>query len=383
MKIVIAPDSFKHSLSAVEAAHAIEAGFRQCFPDAQYVTLPLADGGEGTLAALNQCLAGHQKSTNVLNALGETTCAPWLLLPANEHQAKTTAYIELACAAGLGSIPLDQRQPLAAHTYGCGQLIQAALDHGAQSIVLGLGGSASTDGGSGLLSALGARLLDSQGQLLELGGGALSELASIDLSQLDPRCREVAMVLACDVNNPLLGPHGASAIFAPQKGATPHQVSLLEAGLSQMAQVCESVTGQHRGHTTGFGAAGGTPLGLSMAFDVAIESGIEMVLALLNAKQCLQGADLVVTGEGQMDAQTLQGKAPWGIAKLAQQQGIPVLAIAGATGPDVTPLYQQMTCVFPAVPRVQPLAETLAQSKQNLTQTARNVAHAIALGMRL
>ncbi|WP_232525256.1 glycerate kinase [Motilimonas pumila] len=377
---MIAPDSFKHSLSALEAAQAMEQGFRYCFPDAEYHLLPLADGGEGTLTVLQQCLSGEEKSSVVLNAIGEPVTASWLWLPAHRQQAKATAYIELARAAGLAQLPLARRQPLVAHTYGCGQLIQAALEQGAEKIVLGLGGSASTDGGSGMLQALGAKLLDKQGQPLELGGGALSALASIDLSQLHARCSEVEMVLACDVSNPLLGPRGASQVFAPQKGASPQQIIQLESGLRQFAQVCADIAGLDKSNSPSFGAAGGSPLGLNMAFNVTIVSGIEMMLALLNAARVLQGADLVVTGEGQMDGQTLQGKAPWGITQLAQQQGIPVIAIAGAIGADIAPVYQHISAAFSCVPRVQPLTATLAQAKHNVMQTARNVASAIQLG---
>ena len=389
MKIVIAPDSFKESLSAASVAACIEKGFREIFPDADYVTLPLADGGEGTVDVLLQGLVGQKRTHQVEGPLGELINAEWAMLEPSDSNPKKTALIEIAAASGLDLISPELRNPLLASSFGTGQLILEAIELGAQTIILGLGGSATNDGGAGIVQALGGRLLDSKGQDdngqdLSRGGAVLAELASIDLTGLDSRCADIKLIVACDVDNPLCGDNGASHIFGPQKGATPEQVLMLDKALANFAEIAES-QGCVRGddpvqNRTGYGAAGGAPMGLGLLFDMEIKPGIEMVLDVLQANDVLKGADLVITGEGQMDNQTLQGKTPYGIAKRASLQGIPTIGIAGSLGTEVEALYGEMSSLFGTVRSPQLLNQVLKEAEVNLTRTARNIAATLKLG---
>ncbi|MDH5926475.1 glycerate kinase [Vibrio lentus] len=387
MKIVIAPDSFKESLSAVSVAACIEKGFREIFPDADYVTLPLADGGEGTVDVLLQGLAGQKRTHQVEGPLGGLVSADWAMLEPSVQSSKRTALIEIAAASGLDLLTPELRDPLVASSFGTGQLILEAIEQGAQTIILGLGGSATNDGGAGIVQALGGRLLDRNGQELGRGGAALAELASIDLTDLDSRYTDVELIVACDVDNPLCGDNGASHIFGPQKGATPEQVLLLDKALANFAKVAEvqgGVCGDEPVHSrTGYGAAGGTPMGLGVLFNMQIKPGIEMVLDVLQADDVLKGADLVITGEGQMDNQTLQGKTPYGIAKRASLQGIPTIGIAGSLGTEVEALYGEMSSLFGTVRSPQSLDQVLQEAENNLTRTARNIAATLKLGRKI
>ena len=384
MKIVIAPDSFKESLSAVSVAACIEKGFREIFPDADYVTLPLADGGEGTVDVLLQGLAGQKRASQVEGPLGELVNAEWAMLEPSDRNPNKTALIEIAAASGLDLLTPDHRDPLVTSSFGTGQLILEAIEQGAQTIILGLGGSATNDGGAGIVQALGGTLLDNAGQDLNRGGAALAELAFIDLTGIDSRCVDIELIVACDVDNPLCGENGASHIFGPQKGASPEQVVTLDKALANFAQVAEMqgcVGGDEPVHKrTGYGAAGGTPMGLGLLFNMQIKPGIEMVLDVLQADEILKGADLVITGEGQMDNQTLQGKTPYGIAKRASLQGIPTIGIAGSLGTEVEALYGEMSSLFGTVRSPQPLNQVLQEAEINLTRTARNIAATLKLG---
>lgn len=386
MKIVIAPDSFKESLSAVSVAACIEKGFREIFPDADYVTLPLADGGEGTVDVLLQGLAGHKRAHQVEGPLGALVNAEWAMLEPSDRNPNKTALIEIAAASGLDLLTLEQRDPLVASSFGTGQLILEAIKQGAQTIILGLGGSATNDGGAGIVQALGGRLSDNAGQELSRGGAALTELASIDLSDLDSRCADIELIVACDVDNPLCGDNGASHIFGPQRGE-PEQVLMLDKALMNFAQIAETqgcVGGDEPvSKRTGYGAAGGTPMGLGLIFNMQIKPGIEMVLDVLQADEVLKGADLVITGEGQMDNQTLQGKTPYGIAKRASLQGIPTIGIAGSLGTEVEALYGEMSSLFGTVRSPQTLAKVLQEAELNLTRTARNIAATLRLGHKI
>ncbi|MEZ8153413.1 glycerate kinase [Vibrio splendidus] len=386
MKIVIAPDSFKESLSAVSVAACIEKGFREIFPDAEYVTLPLADGGEGTVDVLLQGLAGQKRTHQVEGPLGALVSAEWAMLEPSAQNPNKTTLIEIAAASGLDLLTPEQRDPLVASSFGTGQLILAAIERGAQTIILGLGGSASNDGGAGIVQALGGLLLDDDGQELGRGGAALAELASIDLTGLDSRCADIELIVACDVDNPLCGDNGASHIFGPQKGATSEQVLMLDKALANFAQIAESqgcVGGEPVQERAGYGAAGGTPMGLGLLFNMQIKPGIEMVLDVLQADEVLKGADLVITGEGQMDNQTLQGKTPYGIAKRASLQGIPTIGIAGSLGTEVEALYGEMSSLFGTVRSPQPLNQVLKEAEMNLTRTARNIAATLKLGRKI
>ncbi|MDP2590135.1 glycerate kinase [Vibrio splendidus] len=387
MKIVIAPDSFKESLSAVSVAACIEKGFREIFPDADYVTLPLADGGEGTVDVLLQGLAGQKRIHQVEGPLGALVNAEWAMLESSDSNPNKTALVEIAAASGLDLLKPEQRNPLVASSFGTGQLILEAIEQGAQTIILGLGGSATNDGGAGIVQALGGLLLDHKEQELNRGGAALVDLASIDLTGLYSRCADVELIVACDVDNPLCGDNGASHVFGPQKGATPEQVLRLDKALANFAQIAESqgcvVGGESVQGRAGYGAAGGTPMGLGLLFHIQIKPGIEMVLDVLQADEVLKGADLVITGEGQMDNQTLQGKTPYGIAKRASLQGIPTMGIAGSLGTEVEALYGEMSSLFGTVRSPQPLNQVLQEAEMNLTRTARNIAATLKLGRKI
>ena len=378
MKIVIAPDSFKESLDAMAVATCIENGFSQIFKQAEFIKLPLADGGEGTVDVLLQALQGKKQYARVTGPLGLPVDAMWALLEDGK-----TALIEVAAASGLDLLSPDQRDPLQATTLGTGEIIKKALDLGVDKILLGLGGSASNDAGAGILSALGGKLLDRTGNEIALGGAALQNLVSIDLSGLDPRYAKVEFIVACDVDNPLCGERGASAVFAPQKGADANQVKQLDLDLANFANIAQQKLNINHHNSPGFGAAGGTPLGLSLAFNIHIKAGIEVVLDALNADQVLHNTDLLITGEGQMDNQTLQGKAPYGIAKRANKQGIPVIAIAGSLGTEVDALYDNIGSIFGTVRSPQHLAQVLAEAEANLTRSARNIAATLLMGNQL
>ncbi|MDN3699306.1 glycerate kinase [Vibrio cortegadensis] len=380
MKIVIAPDSFKESLDAMSVADAIQRGFCQELPNAEYVKVPLADGGEGTVEALLQALTGDKQYSKATDALGNEVTVMWAIL---KDKMGKTALIEVAAASGIDIIAPEKRNIRDASTYGTGIVIKEALDQGVDKIILGLGGSATNDGGAGILQALGGRLLDDSGNDLPVGGIALKDLKAIDLSNLHHRCSEVELILACDVDNPLCGKNGASYIFGPQKGANKDDLQALDLALKQFAKCGESVNGINALTVSGFGAAGGTPMGLSLAFDIQIKAGIEMVLDTLDFDLILDNADLVITGEGQMDDQTLQGKAPYGVAKRAQDKGIPVIGIAGSLGKDVKALYSSIDCVFDTVRSPQPLPQVLEEAELNLVRTARNIAATLKLGKQV
>lgn len=384
MKIVIAPDSFKESLDAHQVASCIERGFADVFPYAEFVKLPLADGGEGTVDVLLTALNGKKQRLQTTDALGRECTAYWASLEQTADGKKVnTALVEFAQASGLDRLTVEERSPLTASSYGTGLLIRDALDKGTEQIIIGLGGSATNDAGAGILQALGGKLLDKQGNELSGGGAELSQLESIDLDGLHPRCKEVTLVVACDVNNPLCGKSGASAVFGPQKGVSQIQVEQLDAAIGHFADIAQAQTGINHRNSTGFGAAGGTPLGLSLAFNIQIKAGIEMVLDALDADKVLEGASLVVTGEGQMDNQTLQGKTPFGIAQRAQKLNIPTIGIAGSLGTDVEKLYGSMSSLFGTVRSPQSLDQVLSEASQNLTRTARNIAATLKLGRQI
>lgn len=384
MKIVIAPDSFKESLDAASVSKCIENGFREVFPDAEYVALPLADGGEGTVDVLLQGLSGNKYTTEVMGPLGDTVTAQWAMLEPSPSNPKRTALVEIAAASGLDLVAPEKRNPMLATSFGTGQLMLEAIEQGAEAIILGLGGSATNDGGAGIVHALGGKLLDEQGKEIALGGFALSQLTTIDLSGLDDRMRNIDLTVACDVANPLCGENGASHIFGPQKGASSEQVQALDSALHHFATVAmhqhPNIAKSDTLEISGYGAAGGTPMGLSLLFAMQLKPGIEMVLDTLNADEVLKGASLVVTGEGQMDNQTLQGKTPFGIALRAQKQGIPTIGIAGSLGTEVDELYSAMGALFGTVRSPQPLEQVLKEAEINLTRTARNIAATLKLG---
>lgn len=333
MKIIIAPDSFKDSLSAEGVARAIALGLADAWPDAKVQLCPMADGGEGTVESILAACAGQLRSTRVQGPLGAAVEARWGWLP-HSH----TAIIEMAEASGLQLLAPGQRDACTSSTFGTGELIQAALEEGAQRIILAIGGSATNDGGAGALQALGLKLLDQQGRMLPRGGLALADLASIELNALDPRLAQVRFEIAADVNNPLCGEHGASAIFGPQKGASPHQVQQLDQALGHFADLCAQVLPRDVRDEPGSGAAGGLGFAAKAFLGAQFRPGVEVVAELVGLEQAVRDADLVITGEGRFDAQTLRGKTPFGVARIAREHGVPVIVIAGTLGEG----YQQM-----------------------------------------
>lgn len=369
MKIVIAPDSFKESLSAAGVARALARGLRQALPEAELIECPLGDGGEGTLDAVLAATDGEVREAQVTGPLGEAVTARWGWLA-----EQRTAFVEMASASGLELVPKARRDVRVATSRGTGELLQAALDAGAERLVLAIGGSATNDGGAGLLQALGARLLDAQGQALAPGGAALANLASIDLAALHPRLAEVAVVIAADVDNPLCGPQGASHVFGPQKGASPEQVQELDGALAHFATITAATLGRDVREQPGAGAAGGVGFAALAFLGATFRAGIEVVADLVGLEEALTGADLALTGEGRLDGQTLRGKTPAGVLRLAQRQGVPVVAVAGSLGEGYDALYEQgLAAAFSLVPGPLSLDEALAQAEVLLERTARDV----------
>jgi glycerate 2-kinase len=325
MRILIAPDKFKGSLTAAEAAAAIAEGALRVYPEAVATQFPIADGGEGTLEAA--VAAGYEERlTAVVGPILAPLGAAWAIRKAGD--GKVTAVIETAQASGLADMEPTPANALRAHSYGCGQLIAAALDAGATEIVLGLGGSAMTDGGSGALRALGLKPLDSAGNVVPLGGGSLADIVALDTGGLDPRLSRTTFRIAVDVRNPLYGPSGAAHVFAPQKGADQDAVEMLDAGLRNWASMLREATGRDV-NVPGAGAAGGFPASFLAFTDATLEGGFALVAALTGLAGQLDQADLVITGEGSMDSQSLTGKAPIALADAARERGIPVIVVAG------------------------------------------------------
>ncbi len=375
MKIVIAPDSFKDSLSAEKVANAIAAGLADALPDAQLVTCPMADGGEGTVEAIVAAGNGQLRRNHVQGPLGEAVEAHWGWLP-DSH----TAIIEMAEASGLQRVPLSQRDARISSTFGTGELIRAALDAGAQRIILAIGGSATNDAGAGALQALGLGLFDAERQPLAPGGLALSRLAHIELSGLDPRLADVRFEIAADVNNPLCGEHGASAIFGPQKGATPEHVRLLDRALGHFADHCAAVLPKDVRDEPGSGAAGGLGFAAKAFFGAEFRAGVEVVAELVGLAEAVKDADLVITGEGRFDAQTLRGKTPFGVARIAQAQGVPVVVLAGTLGEGYQTLYAHgINAAFAVTSGPMSLEDACANAAQLLTDRARDIARLMAI----
>ena len=375
MKIVIAPDSFKESLTALEVANAIETGFKRIFPNAEYVKLPMADGGEGTVQSLVDATQGRLIEAEVTAPLGNQVKSFFGLSGDGK-----TAIIEMAAASGLHLVPMDKRNPCQTTSFGTGELIKQALDQGVQHIILGIGGSATNDGGAGMLQALGLRLLDKNGQSIGFGGAALSNLAEIQLVDLDPRLQHVQIEVACDVNNPLCGERGASAIFGPQKGATPEMVKELDAALAHFAEIVERDCGKKIQAQPGAGAAGGMGGGLLLLPNVQLKAGVQIVLDNLKLAEQVKEADLVITGEGRMDAQSILGKTPIGVARTAKQFNKLVIAIVGCLREDYEVVYEHgIDAVFPIIRNLGDLPTILKQGEQNLVSTAQNVARLLSL----
>lgn len=379
MKIVIAPDSYKESLSALEVANAIEQGFREIWPDADYVKLPVADGGEGTVEAMVAATAGRIVDVDVTGPLGKTVTA-FFGLSGDER----TAFIEMAAASGLELVPVALRDPLKTTSWGTGELIRHALDAGVDHIIIGLGGSATNDGGAGMVQALGAKLLDARQNEIGKGGAALDALTRIDISQLDPRLAACRIEVACDVTNPLTGKEGASAVFGPQKGATAETIDRLDTALVHYAQIITRDLEVDVIELAGGGAAGGMGAALYAFCGAQLRRGIEIVTDALQLDACVADADLVVTGEGRMDSQTIHGKVPVGVAKVAKRYHKPVIGIAGSLTADVGIVHEHgLDAVFSVIYTICTLDDALKNAAENVRMTARNVAATLKMGQTL
>ncbi|WP_085707600.1 glycerate kinase [Pseudomonas sp. B35(2017)] len=378
MKIVIAPDSFKDSLSAQGVAEAIAAGLTQVWPEATLVKCPMADGGEGTVESILAACEGELRRTQVRGPLGVPVDAAWGWL---SHSR--TAIIEMAEASGLQLVPPGQRDACVSSTFGTGELIRAALDAGAQRVILAIGGSATNDGGAGAMQALGVNLRNAQGQALAPGGLALAQLAQLELDGLDPRLAQVRFDIAADVNNPLCGPHGASAIFGPQKGASPAQVQQLDQALGHFADLCAQALGKDVRDEPGSGAAGGLGFAAKAFLGARFQAGVEVVAELVGLADAVQGADLVITGEGRFDAQTLRGKTPFGVARIASQRGVPVIVIAGTLGEGYQALYDHgIDAAFAVTGGPMPLEQACAEAPRLLRERACDIARVWRLAKR-
>ncbi|WP_198547944.1 glycerate kinase [Bifidobacterium longum] len=374
-RYLCAPDSFKESLTAMEAARAMAQGIENADHDAEVRCLPMADGGEGTARALVDATGGSMRAVPVHDPLGRPVEGHFGLLADG-----TTAVVETAEASGLALLEAKERNPLIASSYGTGELMLAAVRSGAKRIIVGLGGSATNDAGAGLLQALGVRLLDKNGNDLAHGGAALANLTTIDISTMDPALKNVAITAACDVTNPLTGPTGASAVFGPQKGVSKDDVATLDAALAHFAQVIDSQLGVAVNDVPGAGAAGGIGAALKGFLNAEFRPGIAIVIEQSGLDAAAQWADVVFTGEGSIDFQTKFGKTPAGVAETAKRHGKPVIAVAGHIGTGIDELHEVgIDAVFGIAPGAASLSELLADAAANVTRTTEQIVRTLQL----
>jgi len=364
LTIVLAPDSFKGSMSSVAVCRVIREEWERVCPEDRILCFPLADGGEGTVDALVNATSGRFMSARVSGPLGDPVDAAWGILGDGQ-----TAVIEMAAASGLTLIEPCRRNPRVTSTFGTGQLIRAALEEGCTRIIVGIGGSATNDGGAGMASALGVRFLDNRGAPLPGGGAALSRLSRVDTSALDPRVKGVEFIVACDVDNPLVGPQGASVVYGPQKGATPQVARELDDALGHYGRVIREQVGVDLLGVPGAGAAGGLGAGLMAFLDARVEPGASLVIRHSGLPETLSSAtvDLIITGEGEVNAQTARGKVACAVARLAQEHGVPVVVLAGAVGKDASVVYAHgIDAIIDAIPRPMTLEEAMTDAEENL-----------------
>lgn len=377
MRFVLAPDSFKESMTAKEVCIAMEKGIKRVFPSAECIHVPMADGGEGTVQSLVDATGGKLYFEKVTGPLGTIVESKFGILGDGE-----TAVIEMAEASGLHLVDPDvaKRNPLVTTTYGTGELIKAALDKGVKKVLIGLGGSATNDGGAGMLQALGARLISTSGDEVAFGGGELWRLSSIDTSNLDKRLSDVEVIVACDVKNPLTGENGASYVFGPQKGATKERVEILDRNLKHYAKVIKEQFNIDVDNQEGAGAAGGLGAALLGFCNAQLKSGIDIVIEYSRLEEKTKGADYVFTGEGSIDSQTKFGKTPVGVAKIAKKQGASVIALAGRIGDGIEDLYDLgIDSVIGILPGAISLEKALATGKENIEVTTENVCRILEL----
>lgn len=384
LRVVVAPDSFGGALDSVGVASAIARGWERARPDDVIVHAPMADGGEGTLAALRDALGAEAatRTAEVHDPLGRPVTAEWLLLGGGR-----AAFVELAAASGLARLAADERTPESARTgstRGTGELLLAALEAGIEHLTIGLGGSATSDGGAGLLSALGLRLVDAAGHDLPDGGGVLANVARADRAGLDPRLADLSLTIACDVTNPLVGERGAAATYGPQKGADPVTVAELDGALRTWGRAIESATGRLVADLPGAGAAGGTTAGLLGFTNALLRPGVEVIAELVGLSARLAEADLVITGEGRADEQTLSGKAALGVARLTPKE-VPVILLCGGLGPGIAALEASnvFALVQPVPDRPMALEDAMADSQRLIENAAERMARSVAIGLGL
>lgn len=372
---VIAPDSFKGSLSAKEVCDSIERGIKKILPDAECIKVPMADGGEGTVQSLVDATNGTIYHTQVSDPLGRKIKAMYGI-----SGDGSTAFIEMASASGLYLLTENERNPLLTSTYGTGQLVKAALDKNVKKIILGIGGSATNDGGAGFAQALGVKLLDKEGDELPFGGKYLKKLSKIDISNIDARLKDIEFEAACDVTNPLCGKNGASAVFGPQKGAAPAMVELLDESLLHYSQIIEEQLQRSVCDIPGAGAAGGLGAGLLAFTNTRLSKGIDMVIEYTRLKEIIKKADFVITGEGGMDRQTLYGKTPFGVARIAKDKKKKVIAITGYIGKGIDELYKNgFDAIFGIVPYPMTLDKALQTGKENIERTVENIVRLLSI----
>ncbi|WP_338233009.1 glycerate kinase family protein [Companilactobacillus muriivasis] len=375
MKIVLAPDSYKNSLTAKEVAQSLRKGFERVYPDAEYVNVPMADGGEGTVQSLVDAKQGQIMTAEVVNPLGNKTEAHYGMI--NDGKV---AVIEMAEASGIQFINQFTQNPYITTTFGTGELIKSAIQNGAKTIIIGIGGSATNDGGAGMAQALGAHLLDDKGEELQYGGAMLEKLDHIDVSEMMPELADVKVIIASDVTNPLTGPNGASHVFGPQKGASPEMVEFLDGALSHYAHVLKRDLNKDLEQVAGAGAAGGLGTGLLAFTNSEMRSGVDIVVDYTELKDKVKDADVVVTGEGQIDFQTKFGKTPIGVAKAtkAVNPDATVIAVAGSVGEKISELYPLgIDAIFTCVPGVEELSTAIQNTDKNLQQVAENIGRLI------
>nr|WP_295779382.1 glycerate kinase [uncultured Intestinibacter sp.] len=375
MKFVLAPDSFKESLTAKEVADAMEVGIKKIFKDAECVKVPMADGGEGTVQSLVDATDGKIYEVVVTGPLGNKVNAKYGILGDGQ-----TAVIEMAEASGIHYVKKEDRNPLITTTFGTGELIKSALDKGVKKIIIGIGGSATNDGGAGMLQALGAKLLDKDNKEIPFGGGGLSDLVKINLDDFDKRIKEVEIEVACDVSNTLTGKEGASAVFGPQKGATEEIIKILDENLHHYADIVNKTIGKDMENQKGSGAAGGLGFALLAFCDGKLNRGIDIVIKYADLSEKMKGASYVITGEGSIDSQTKFGKTPFGVSQVAKQYDIPVIGIAGNVGEGIDELYDLgFDSILSIMPGVMTLDKALSNAKENIENTLENVARLLSI----
>ena len=379
MKIVIAPQAYKGSISALGVATAAEKGVVKVFPDAEVILCPVADGGDGTLETLVEGSEGETKETKVTGPIGKKLTASWGAMGDGE-----TAVIEMARSSGLALLSLEERDPLNSTTFGLGEVILQALDGGFRNFIVGIGGSATNDAGAGMAQALGANLLDENGKQLPFGGAALDRLSKIDLSDMDPRLQDCNFQVACDVNNPLTGPEGASAVYGPQKGATSMDINQLDKALGNFSDVVKNQLGMDVESMAGAGAAGGLGAGMVAFLDGNLRAGVEIILDFVELRTKIDGANLVITGEGGMDFQTVYNKAPIGVARLASEMSIPCFGISGMLGENYQVVHEHgLESALSIVSGPMTLEEASSNVSELIENSVEEALRLIRIGMSL